>query len=229
MITSKKSSVGVRAYLLALALVAVFGLILTGCELEGIPASGSDADGRSSLFSGGDGTPRNKYGYLYPGDPEPFLDEGDEEETFYLYAARHHRVGELLLWNDSSTIYVEYVTDEGYDMSETHLHVDPEADSIPQANGNPIPGRFDYKEEHDPRVTEYTYEVEWDSTWNGKDLNIAAHAVVWGVYGDSTDADTTEETAWARMYDDPEDFTHEFPGKNWATYVTYEPEEGDGD
>ncbi|TKJ38004.1 hypothetical protein CEE36_10865 [candidate division TA06 bacterium B3_TA06] len=198
-LTSNKRPAHGRAYLLALALVAVFGLVLTGCEFE-----------------------------YWPGSPEPFLDEGDEE-TFYLYAAQHHRVGELLVWNDSSFLYVKYVTDEGYDMSETHLHVDPQSDSIPQANGNPIPGRFDYKEEHDPRVNEYTYEVEWDSTWDGKDLNIAAHAMVWGVYDDTTDADTTEETAWARMYDDPEDFTHEFPGKNWATYVTYEPEEGDGD
>lgn len=224
-ITGKKSSAGVRTYLLALVLVTVVGLVLAGCEFEGI--SDSDTGVSNSLFSGGDGTPRSKY-VRFPGSPEPFLDEGDEE-TFYLYAARHHRVGELLVWNDSSFLYVEYVTDEGYDMSETHLYVDPQSDSIPQANGNPIPGRFDHKEDHDPRVTEYTYEVEWDSTWNGKDLNIAAHAVVWGVYGDSTDADTTEETAWARMYDDPEDFTYEFPGKNWATYVSYEPEEGDGD
>jgi len=32
-----------------------------------------------------------------------------------------------------------------------------------------------------------------------------------------------DETAWARMYNDSEDFTYEFPGNNWATYVIHKP------
>lgn len=35
----------------------------------------------------------------------------------------------------------------------------------------------------------------------------------------------TDETAWARMNDDPEDFEHEFPGSSWATYITCIPTE----
>ncbi len=35
----------------------------------------------------------------------------------------------------------------------------------------------------------------------------------------------TSETAWARMNDDPSDFTHEFPGNNWFTYITCTPTE----
>ena len=35
----------------------------------------------------------------------------------------------------------------------------------------------------------------------------------------------TDETAWARMYDDPEDFTYEFPGPSWATYIIHKPTE----
>jgi len=33
----------------------------------------------------------------------------------------------------------------------------------------------------------------------------------WGCYSD--------ETAWARMFDNPDDSTYDFPGSNWATYI----------
>ena len=39
----------------------------------------------------------------------------------------------------------------------------------------------------------------------------------WGCYG--------EETAWARMFDDPDDTAYDFPGANWATYVIHQPTE----
>jgi hypothetical protein len=45
-------------------------------------------------------------------------------------------------------------------MSESHLHVNTSLEGIPQNNGGPTPGQFDHKEEdHDPRITEYTYEI----------------------------------------------------------------------
>lgn len=104
--------------------------------------------------------------------------------TFYLYAAQHYRVGELHVWNGTSNLYVKYVLDAGYTMLESHLHIAALLDDIPQKNGNPIPGQFAYKEDYNPSVTEYTYVIPWDSSWNGKDLYIAAHAVVWGGFGD---------------------------------------------
>lgn len=62
-------------------------------------------------------------------------------------------------------------------MTETHLHVvDTDESDIPQANGNPKPGKSDYSEDHSPAVQEYTYEIEW--TWDpGTTLVIAAHAL----------------------------------------------------
>ena len=36
---------------------------------------------------------------------------------------------------------------------------------------------------------------------------------------------TSDETAWARMNNDPADFTYEFPGSSWATYIKYIPDE----
>jgi len=67
-------------------------------------------------------------------------------------------------------------------MLESHLHVAASLDGIdgiPQANGNPIPGQFDYGEDHGPRVTEYTYEIPWDRDRDNMELYIVAHAVVW--------------------------------------------------
>ena len=102
----------------------------------------------------------------------------EEPATFYLYAGQHYRVGELHVSKDNDYLYVEYDLDVA--MSESHLHVATSLEGIPQANGNPIPGQFDHKNDHDPQVTEYTYMIPWDQSWNGVDLfYIAAHAVVW--------------------------------------------------
>jgi hypothetical protein len=35
--------------------------------------------------------------------------------------------------------------------------------------------------------------------------------------------DGSSNTAWARMNDDPNDFTYEFPGPSWATYIIVRP------
>ena len=40
------------------------------------------------------------------------------------------------------------------------MHFATSLDGIPQTNGNPIPGSFDYAMEHDPEVLEYTYEMD---------------------------------------------------------------------
>ena len=51
------------------------------------------------------------------------------------------------------------------------------------------------------------------------------------IFGTVTTADDfvtlggSNQTAWARMFDDPDDFTYEFPGATWATYVLCTPAE----
>ena len=113
----------------------------------------------------------------------------DEEniQTFYLYAGQHYRVGELMVWKNTTHLFVEYDLDDGYNMSESHLHVNTSLEGIPQTpSGDPNPkiGNFDYGVSHvGSHVTEYTYEILWDSAWDGLDLYIAAHAVVWGGFG----------------------------------------------
>jgi hypothetical protein len=103
--------------------------------------------------------------------------EGDPFVTDLL-AGQYMDAGDVLVWNDADNLYVRYEL-EGWCMNETHVHVADALDGIPQTKkGNPKPGKFDYKTDHDPCVTEYTYEIPLDG-WNpGTELYIAAHAAM---------------------------------------------------
>lgn len=104
-------------------------------------------------------------------------------QTFYLYAGQTYWVGELLVWKDANNLYVKYDFEENYySMSEAQLQIATSLGGIPQHNGNPSPGQFDYKQTFDPTVSDYTFQISWNSNWNNIDLYIAAHGVVWGFY-----------------------------------------------
>ena len=86
-------------------------------------------------------------------------------------------VGDVQVWNDGDYLYVKYVvTDAEWCLTETHLEVATSLEEIPQRNGNPPPGQFTYKGEHDC-VAGLTYEIplSWDPD---TELLIAAHGVV---------------------------------------------------
>ena len=93
-------------------------------------------------------------------------------------------------------------------LVETNLEVASSLEDIPQTgSGNPKIGKFTYKTEHDPMVTEFTYVVPRGSGM----LYIAAHAVVFHDVGEGYC-----ETAWGQGP------THQqFPGRSWALYFTY--------
>jgi hypothetical protein len=93
-----------------------------------------------------------------------------------LMAGQNMDVGDVKVWNDGDNLYVKYVTEDGWCLTETHLHVATSLGDIPQKNGNPPPGQFDYQMEHDCE-TEYMYTISL--TWGcDTELYIAAHAVV---------------------------------------------------
>jgi hypothetical protein len=78
---------------------------------------------------------------------------------------------------------------------------------IPQKNGNPIAGKFSYINIHDENYT-VTISLADIPARVGTRLYIVTHA-------DVQDADTgVIESAWGDGSD--------FPGRNWATYFTYE-------
>jgi hypothetical protein len=86
-------------------------------------------------------------------------------------------VGDVLTWNDGEYLYVKYViTDIDWCIVETHLQVATQLDTIPQKNGNPIPGKFTYNDSH-ACVSNWLYQIP--ITWDvGTNVQIVAHAVV---------------------------------------------------
>ena len=95
-----------------------------------------------------------------------------------LLAGKDIPAGEVQVWNDADYLYVKYELN-GWCMTETHVHAADSLDGIPHTKkGNPIPGHFDYKMEHDPCVTEYTYRIPLDDWEPDTELYIAAHAAM---------------------------------------------------
>jgi hypothetical protein len=121
--------------------------------------------------------------------------------TADLIAGQFTDVGDLLVWNDGTYLYVKYViTDPNWLLNVTHLQVsDTGISGIPQSNGNPIPGQFDYStpDEGDSSYALYRIPLVVDDITNkkgkiivpghnwavGEKLTIAAHGVVSGICG----------------------------------------------
>jgi len=80
-------------------------------------------------------------------------------------------VGYLDVSNDGSSLYVDFFVDGSWILVESHVHVATTMDGVPQKNGNPIPGKFQYSD------TDGMYDIPL--TWGaGTSLCIAAYAVV---------------------------------------------------
>ena len=123
-------------------------------------------------------------------------------------------VGDIIIWQDADYLYVQYVTTDGWYMTETHLDVAEALADIPQTKkNNPKIGKFAINEEHAP-TQDVTYTFDWDSDWSI--LYIAAHAVVQKDISltQCTEPDWRIETAWGEGPD--------FGGKSWAMYIYYE-------
>ena len=103
--------------------------------------------------------------------------QASDYEIHSLMAGQHINVGDVSVWNDADHLYVKYETRDGWYLIESHVHFATSVDGIPQAEGNPIPGNFDYKMEHDPKVLEYTYEMDLNGLEPGT-IYIATHADV---------------------------------------------------
>lgn len=88
-------------------------------------------------------------------------------------------VGDVLVWNDGSYLYVKYVIDPDWCITETHLQVASRLAGIPQRNGNPIPGHFVINEKHNCVSEAGPYEFALNGFSVEDTLHIAAHAKVW--------------------------------------------------
>jgi hypothetical protein len=144
--------------------------------------------------------------------------ESDERARYKLTAGQYMYAGYVYVSVDGDDLVVEYYPFSNcWCITEIHLHVALSLEDIPQKNGNPIPGKFDIKEEfreckewmdEDLKFTYSLSEEEWEE---GDLLYIAAHAVV------KNTCEGGEETAWAGCCKG----CLPFPGRNWATYVEF--------
>lgn len=96
-----------------------------------------------------------------------------------LIAGQNMNVGTVTVSHEDGQLVVTYdITDPDWCITATHLDVETSVDDIPQKNGNPIPGHFQYNDTWDCETT-VTYTMDWDEAWcDLSDLYIAAHAIV---------------------------------------------------
>lgn len=140
-----------------------------------------------------------------------------------LIAGQDIVVGNVTIIPFEGNLHVTYeITEPGWYITATHTHVAEDPSLIPQKNGNPIPGQFDYQMlfEYSDHVTKYTEVIPGNEDWCEDDgdpyLYIAAHVLVQKyLYDDELGNPVYEvQTGWG---DGPE-----FEGKNWATYIVWE-------
>jgi len=126
-----------------------------------------------------------------------------------LYAGQTLDAGTVTVTNDAANIYVRYMTNDPWVISDAHLAIASSLAGIPQTHkGNPIPGHFAYSAIFDPEVTDYTFTIPLGSFLPGQTVYIAAHAIVQAPAGSGG-----TQTGWG--------FGPGFPGANWATYIQY--------
>jgi len=121
-----------------------------------------------------------------------------------LIAGQHIVAGTVCVLNEGENLYVTYTTTDGWMLAETHLAVSTDEPGTGEwlgnrwqnRAGNPAPGRFPYKAEHDPAVDDtYTYTIPLadisDGVGAGDTVFVAAQAVV-------VHEDEGKETAWGK-------------------------------
>lgn len=130
--------------------------------------------------------------------------------SYNFYGGQTILVGNVMVTNDSTNLYVTYNTTGGWELEETHLYVGP-LSGLPTNNANtPIPGQFPYSETHASGTTSYTYTIPLSSL-NDPCYIIATHASVSKTDGNGNQQ---QETAWS-------DGTP-FPNTNrWGWYNEY--------
>ena len=132
-----------------------------------------------------------------------------------LFAGQTIDAGTVTVANDDANLYVTFTAENGWLLSETHLHVADSLAGIPtNKKGNPKIGNFAYQRSYDPLATIDTYTIPKAnlSLDANNSVTIAAHAVVMQIDDDGVIVES--ETGWA----DGERFVDR---GSWATYFQY--------
>jgi len=131
-----------------------------------------------------------------------------ETISYEIFGGQYISVGNLLVTNDATNLYVTYKTEGGWVLEEVHLYVG-EYNGLPQNNLIPIPGQFPYSKSFNPYVNEYTITVPLAGLPSS--YIIAAHSSVKLL--DMSGNVISGETAWS--YGTP------FGGNRWGWYSNY--------
>ena len=121
--------------------------------------------------------------------------------TVNLMAGQTHVAGNVTTVSDGTNLTVTYTTNEQWTLKEIHLYVG-EFELAPQNNGgNPMPGRFPYKQIFTDATSTFTYEFPLSTLPDC--FIVAAHSVVANTSGST-------QTGWGQGT--------QFPGNNWGMY-----------
>ncbi len=136
------------------------------------------------------------------------------ETQYPIWAGQDIPAGHVSIFNDQDYIYLTYHINADWMMTESHVHVAATLDGIPHTKkGIPIPGQFDYSEEHMPPVNEYTYYIpldDYDFVCE-QTVIIAAHCAL--VSADYPEEGYESETGWGGDTSGP--------GPRWWYYMQY--------
>ena len=99
----------------------------------------------------------------------------DDIQTFYFYSDEF-RVGEVDIWKDADAnqLRIEIRMDDGFTLIDSKVHVMHNFNHFPR----PVPfapGQYDHSGGH-------SFSIDWEESWNDKDLYIAVHGNVSGFF-----------------------------------------------
>ncbi len=137
----------------------------------------------------------------------------NQSSEYPLWAGQNIDTGNLYVSNDAQNLYVSYVTENGWKLKATHMHVATSLAGIPKnKQGVPVPGKFAFSSSHNPYITEYTYQIPLSSLGLsfGQNIVVAAHAEV---LKERPDGSYQQETAFGGNVAGP--------GNRWWYYATY--------
>ncbi|MEM0004978.1 MAG: hypothetical protein QXE10_04460 [Desulfurococcaceae archaeon] len=119
-------------------------------------------------------------GYEFPGKNwATYVVYNGGNQSTTLLRGQNEYVGDVYIWRDGDSLVVRIVMKPGYALTKLHIHVATNLSGIPQANGNPIPGNFEYKVDFTGITTFYDAYISLDSSEQAaSQLYVAIHAEV---------------------------------------------------
>ena len=145
-----------------------------------------------------------------------------------LIAGQHYGAGCVVIHNNNGGLKIEIEMFNGWQMVELQVHAGWAENPVPMKNGNPVPGKFDFKYEYELAAAakgetiflDFEEDLEgfrWGEPYESQRLrHIAVHAdvVQIGLNLDGEIVATAEEGAWAQG-----DIA--FEGGEWGWWLKY--------